>query len=131
MDKCIVELQNLATTILVKTRNYFTSLNLALNLDKTVMMRFGNSQEKPQNQISNMTLGISDVTRFLGMDIDKNLNDEEQRSDTLSLHTGQHGKIGKKLGCSQWPGMGLQVCRNGTWHFKDLEELVNLSPPSQ
>lgn len=83
------QLQKLAITVLVNTRNYFTSLNLALNIDKTVIMQFGNSQENPQIEISIMTLEISEVARFLGMEIDKNLN--------WSAHIN---KLEAKLSCS-------------------------------
>lgn len=74
------DLETKAKTVIHGIRNYFISLNLSLNLEKTVLIIFGNSQIqiKLEVVIDNETdeviiIKSVDSTKFLGMEIHRTL----------------------------------------------------------
>lgn len=66
------ELTELSMRILNGVYNYFASLKLALNVDKTVYMLFNNTEECTLS-LKGTKIDHVKVTKFLGMEIEKNL----------------------------------------------------------
>lgn len=67
------DLETKARNMLLNVRNYFVSLNLVLNLDKTVILLFGNSNVKITIDIKGTIIESAESTKFLGMEIHRNL----------------------------------------------------------
>lgn len=72
------ELIDKAVKLLHAIQNYFYSLNLILNLEKTVMLLFGSDSSEPLQFIIGKTkktnLSLATTTTFLGIEINQSLS---------------------------------------------------------
>jgi len=104
--KTCEELEIKANSDLILLNNFFNSNSLLMNPDKTNFISFQTCQTRQQNQLkitlNNQAIQSKDTIKFLGLEIDKNLNWNKHIDQLLSkISSGLYALIRLKPLCEK------------------------------